>query len=371
MDFALTEDQQAIVELSNKMLSEVAHDDKLKALDREGTWFHARAWKELGSAALLGLSLDEEQGGSGFGMVELTLVARACGANVVPIPLVSSAFGAAWALANFADDDTRASLLTPLLAGESVVALAIEEPTSRDLLSPSVCATASGALTGAKTNVVAGMLASHAVVTASCPSGPALYLVALDGPGVTRAAQRNTDGTQCALVTFDAVAATLLSSDAGVLDVLKQRVQLGAAAEVLGVCDGAIALTAEFTRTRKQFGVPIGMFQAVKQRIADAYIARNALEVCVLRAAWQIANGEPAEQAVAQAAWWAAEAGHVVTTAAQHLHGGMGFDRDYPVHRYFLRAKRHEFSLGTAPELLEELGDIIAGQGPSASGATA
>ena len=78
------------------------------------------------------------------------------------------------------------------------------------------------------------------------------------------------------------------------------------------------------------------------------------------RAAWLLAEGSDASRELAVASWWAAEAGHVVTTAAQHLHGGMGFDRDYPIHRYFLRAKRLEFTLGSAPEHLAELGDQLA-----------
>lgn len=359
MDFALDEDQKSIDELVGKMLAELVTDDEIKKLERDGRWMHERAWSELANAALLGLSLPEEAGGSGFTVVELCNVARHCGRVVAPIPFVPATFGAAWALAHYGGSE-QAALLAGLLGGEAIVTVAIEEPTNRNLLLPTLTATADDKLIGTKTSVVAGMTASHAIVTATGPDGPSLFVVALDGPGVERESQLATDGTPMAMVSFDGARATALGGGANGVSDLVNRLRLGYAAEALGVCDRAIEITAEYTRTRKQFHVPIGTFQAVKQRIADAYIQRAALEVSVLRAAWLVANGRDADEEVNIAGWWACEAGHGVTTAAQHLHGGMGFDRDYPIHRYFLRAKRLEFTLGSAPEHLAELGDIFA-----------
>ncbi len=363
MQFALTEDQAAIDELAGKMLGEMVTDDSLKALDREVTWLHADAWAALADAQLLGLSIPEEAGGAGFGVVELTLLARNAGRVVAPMPLVPMIFGSAWVLASFGDERVRADVLTPLLAGKSFVALGLEEPNNRNLLAPITSASDGDKLTGAKTGVVMGAESAHAVVSAHGPAGPSLYLVSLDQDGVTQSAQRSTDGTPSTLIEFDGASSIELGGGLNALATLVERVRLGVCAETLGVCDTAISMTAEYTRTRKQFRVPIGMFQAVKQRIADAYIDRAALEVTTLKAACLLADGSDAGRAVSIASMWAADAGHRVVCAAQHLHGGMGFDRDYAIHRYFLRAKRLEYTFGSAPEHLAELGDRLADAG--------
>ncbi len=140
---------------------------------------------------------------------------------------------------------------------------------------------------------------------------------------------------------------------------LLERATVAMCALVLGVAREALILTAKYTTERKQFGAPIGSFQAVRQRAADAFVDLQCLEVSTWRAAWLLANERAATSEVHAAAYWAAEGGHRIVAAAQHLHGGMGFDRDYPLHRYFLTAKRWELSLGGAREHLQRLGELI------------
>jgi alkylation response protein AidB-like acyl-CoA dehydrogenase len=106
--------------------------------------------------------------------------------------------------------------------------------------------------------------------------------------------------------------------------------------------------------------VPIGTFQAVQQRAGDGYIDLAAIRSTFWQAAWRTANGETASREIAIAAFWAADGGHRIVSAAQHIHGGMGFDRDYPLHRNYLQFKQCEFALGGASALLAELGDLIA-----------
>ncbi|GAA0448783.1 hypothetical protein Aca07nite_79920 [Actinoplanes capillaceus] len=127
---------------------------------------------------------------------------------------------------------------------------------------------------------------------------------------------------------------------------------IGTAAHQLGVVERALEMTAEYARTRVQFGRPIGAFQAVSQRLADAWIDVEALRLAL----WQaVCRPEPAE--VATAGFWAAEAGHRVLHTAVHVHGGVGLDMDYPLHRYFLAAEANEFSLGGATAQLVTLAE--------------
>ena len=130
----------------------------------------------------------------------------------------------------------------------------------------------------------------------------------------------------------------------------------------------ALELTAEYARHREQFGRPIGSFQAVAQRLADAYIDVEAVWLTMWQAAWLLAAGPQDDPevaaAVATAKFWAADAGHRVAHTAVHVHGGMGIDTSYPVHRYFAAAKRAEFTLGGATAQLLRLGDLLAAEEP-------
>jgi alkylation response protein AidB-like acyl-CoA dehydrogenase len=130
----------------------------------------------------------------------------------------------------------------------------------------------------------------------------------------------------------------------------------------LGVAERALRMTAEYTTTRRQFDRPIATFQAVAQRAADAYIDVEAIRVATWHAAYRLSAGLPATEAVAIAKYFACEAGHRVVYAAQHLHGGIGFDLDYPLHRYYLWSKQIELTLGSAATHLARLGAELARQ---------
>ena len=115
---------------------------------------------------------------------------------------------------------------------------------------------------------------------------------------------------------------------------------------VAGACDAAVKLTATYTTEREQFGKPIATFQAVGQRAADAFIDAEAVRLTAWQAVWRLAEGLPATSEVAVAKYWADEGAQRVVHAAQHLHGGMGVDRDYPLHRYYLLVKHLALVLG-------------------------
>jgi len=127
------------------------------------------------------------------------------------------------------------------------------------------------------------------------------------------------------------------------------------------VIERALEMTAEYARSREQFGRPIGSFQAVAQRLADAYVDVEAVRLTMWQAAWLLSAGAPAEVAVATAKFWAAEAGHRVAHTAVHVHGGLGIDVSYPVHRYFTAAAHYEFALGGATAQLRRIGAVLAG----------
>jgi acyl-CoA dehydrogenase len=147
---------------------------------------------------------------------------------------------------------------------------------------------------------------------------------------------------------------------AHLLEWISERATTALCCVAVGVCEQALAMTSEYTKNRKQFDQPIAMFQAVGQRLADAYVDVEAIRLTTWQAAWRIAAGMPAVPQVAIAKFWAGAGGQRVVHTAQHLHGGMGVDRDYPLHRYFLYAKQLELTLGGTTTQLRKLGRIIA-----------
>ena len=130
-------------------------------------------------------------------------------------------------------------------------------------------------------------------------------------------------------------------------------------AVVAGVCEGALRATAAYVTEREQFGAKLGTFQAVGHRVADAYIDTEAIRLTALQAIWRLDAGLDADEQLMTAKFWAADGAQRVVHAAQHLHGGIGMDLDYPIHRYFRWAKVLELQLGGATPSLLRLGASI------------
>jgi alkylation response protein AidB-like acyl-CoA dehydrogenase len=215
--------------------------------------------------------------------------------------------------------------------------------------------------------VAAGQLAQVVLVPAELEGGAhAIFLLDPSQAGVRVTAQPTTSAQPEAKLELADVAlpASALLGREGQGEEIAEWIRLRATAAqcalAAGVCAEALRQTAEFTKTRKQFDQPIAMFQAVGHRAADAFIDTEAVRLTAWQACWRISENLPAEDQVAIAKFWAAEGGQRVVHAAQHLHGGIGVDREYPIHRYFLYAKQLELALGGATPQLVRLGRRIA-----------
>jgi alkylation response protein AidB-like acyl-CoA dehydrogenase len=145
---------------------------------------------------------------------------------------------------------------------------------------------------------------------------------------------------------------------------IAEHAAVGYCALQLGLVERALRLTADYLSQRVQFDRPLGSFQAVQQRAADAYIDVESIRATLWPAAWRLAQGRPGSEAVAVAKFFAAEAGQRVISAAQHLHGGIGVDMDYPLHRFTFWAKQVELALGGSTRQLARLGRAMAAAKP-------
>lgn len=356
MDFLFTTEQDEAAELAAAILKDRATSERMQAVEAEGDRFDRDLWRELGEAGLLSLALPEEYGGAGLGVIELCRVLVEVGRRVAPVPLATHG-ATGLVLAEVAGAD-HADLLTAAATGERVLSAAIAEPHAHLPECPTVTV-AEEKLSGTKTLVRAGMAADFLLVTATEGDTVGVHLVAADAAGVHREAQRTSDGDATALVTFSGAPATRVG-DAAIHDRLLQVLVVCAAAEQLGVTEGALRLTAAYSKEREQFKRPIGTFQAVAHRLADGYIDVLAQKLTLWQAMWRVHEGVEASTEVAVAKYWAADAGHRLAHTTTHVHGGVGIDLDGEAHRYFTAAKRFEFALGGATEQALRVGRSFA-----------
>jgi 3-oxocholest-4-en-26-oyl-CoA dehydrogenase beta subunit len=380
VDFGDTDAQQELTALSRRILIEGATPRRLAELEACGVRFDRPLWAELARAGILAAGLPESLDGAGLGLLEQCSVLTEIGRTVAPVPYLASIVLGAGALARFGTPDQQRRWAVPAGRGELVLAAALSEDDSDDPRAPAATAEPGPdgwLLSGVKTAVLAAPAARLMLVPATTPDGVAVFLAGpLDGVRVEE--QDVTGGVSAGRVTLDGVrlpAGRLLGGiGSQVTDWLVARGTVGLCALQLGVTERALELTAEYARTREQFGRPIGSFQAVAQRLADAYVDVEAIRLTMWQAAWQLAGAGDAAgpapdaaaadvtagPAIATAKFWAADAGHRVAHTAVHVHGGMGIATSYPLHRYFTAAKHNEFALGGATAQLRRLGAALA-----------
>jgi alkylation response protein AidB-like acyl-CoA dehydrogenase len=386
MDLTQSPDQAAIVELAARILGDRCTPEALAAAESAGDRFDAELWALLAQADLLGLCLPEVDGGGGYGVLEAALLCGEVGRTAAPVPLWSTLLLGALPLARHGSDAMRAEVLPRVADGSLVLTAAVvEDGSSLPPATPLTTATpdridrtggtggTGWSLSGTKHVVPSVHLAGSGVdvrvlVPARTGGGATtVFLVDPTAAGVTVTRGLGTDLEPLSTVSFDGVA---VGADAVVGDVdggtavVATITALGTAgicARQAGTCDAALRAAAAYTSEREQFGTKIATFQAVAHRLADAYIDTEAIRLTSIHAAWLLDEGRPADDALAVAKVWATEGAQRVVHGAQHVHGGIGVDTDYPLHRWFRAAKAAEHTLGTVHPHLVALGSRIVG----------
>jgi hypothetical protein len=372
VDLSLTEDQTALSDLLARILTDRCPPERLRELEAEADWFARDAWADLARSDLLGLCLPAADGGGGYGFLEAALMLEQVGRALAPVPLYATLVLGALPVAEFGSDEQRRALLDPVIAGDLVLTAALAE--AGDDLPPAVPATSARpsaeggwVLDGEKELVPAAHLAGRILVPASTGDGTTtVFLVdpATAGVAIERQVSTNLEPLGTVRLTGVRVGSDdvlgAVDGGAAIVGWITERAVAGLCALQAGVCEAALRLTATYTSEREQFGAKIATFQAVAQRAADAYIDTEAVRLTARQAAWRIDEGLDAADAVAVAKYWSAVGGQRVVHAAQHLHGGIGVDAGYPVHRCFRWAKHLELLLGGGTRHLVRLGAVLA-----------
>lgn len=363
MDFTFTEEQETVAKLAREIFERRATPERLTELEAGETRYDAALWSELAAADLLGTGLPEPVGGNGGGFLELGVLLAEVGFSVAPVPAYATLVLGADPIARHGSPEQQRRFLSGVVAGTRILSAALQEPGRSDPASPATKASRDGAnwrLDGSKELVPAAQLADTVLIPAATDDGEVgLFLLPTDARGVEIRPVPTTNREPHADVFLDG--ATVSADDRldGPIESLHTRALVGLCAIQLGVCERALRIAADYTSGREQFGRPIGSFQAVQQRLADAFIDVEAIRWTTWHAAWLIARGRPAadaERAARIAKFWAADAGARVAASAQQVHGGIGIDVTYPLHRYFLWAKHNELTLGSATAQLASIG---------------
>lgn len=368
MDLAFSPDQEALAALARDVFAGHVTTDRLKEVEAGPERFDRTLWAELARANLLGAGIAEEYGGIGGDIIEVNLLLEQGGAFVAPVPLWPALSLGALPLSRFGSADLKAVFLPRVASGQAVLSAALTEPAG-DPLRPAATATWEGdawRLEGVKSSVPAAHIAERVLVPARTGEETGVFLLDARAGGVVAEQQRGTSGEILTRLELDGAAvpeAEVLvepGSDPSALAWIVDVAMTGMCSLQVGLAERALKLTAEYVSEREQFGRPLATFQAVQQRAADCYIDVESMRWTMWQAAWRLSEGLPATEEVAIAKFWASDGGHRVLAAAQHLHGGIGVDIEYPLHRYTLTSKQLEMTLGGATQQLARLGDLMA-----------
>lgn len=353
MPLYLNDEQTMLRESAQQFVAEAAPVSHMRALRdaNDATGFSRDLWKQFAEMGFTGILIPESDGGLGLGHVEAGVVLEEIGRNLSPSPFLTTAVAAVAALKGTAQ---RERWFPGILSGETVAALAIDERAKHgDAIGMKAERSGNGfKLTGAKQFVAHGHVADLLIVaarTAGAPEdadGVTLFAVPKDAANLTSDPQRLADASLAARMTFDGVDvdadAVIGEVDGGraVLNALLGAGRTGAAAEMLGVGGGAMDMTVQYLKERKQFGVLIGSFQALQHRAAHLYSELEVARAAVLKAQQLLDAGDArADEAVSVAKAMAGMASTLAVQEGVQMHGGIGMTDEYDIGFYMKRGR--------------------------------
>jgi alkylation response protein AidB-like acyl-CoA dehydrogenase len=368
VSIAFTQEHDNLRESVRRFLEQRSSTSDIRRLMESQETYDPAVWQQMAQQmGLPGIAVPEEYGGSGYGIIEQIIILEEMGRALLCAPYFSSAILAATALAESGDEAARRELLPPIADGSTTATLAwVEKLGAWDTaahVDTSAVATAEGwSLSGRKTLVLDGTTAALLLVVAATSAGLSLFAVAADAAGLTVRPLKTLDSTRAfSSVEFDATPGRLIGADGAAGGVLERTLQVAAialAAEQIGTAERCLEISVDYAKLRKQYGRPIGSFQALKHRFVDLLLEIETAKSAVYHAAAAAADSDPELPLAASMA--KASASDAVVHAASEMiqfHGGIGFTWEHDAHLYFRRAKTTEQFLGS-PQLHRE---VVAG----------
>jgi len=367
MDLDFTPEQEMLRETVRGVCEKYSTVEIVRAMEDDPVGYPAELWKQLGELGLLGLTLPEEFGGAGFGMLDAVVVYEEFGRALAPTPHFVSSVLSASAILAAGSDEQKKKLLPAIASGEAIVTPAWLEPGNgygpKGVQVRAVQEGGEYRITGTKRHVHFAAAATHLLVVVRTGDGLAdvdLLLVDPKAAGVTLTQQMTLASDTQYRVDFADVrvpAANRLGGERSgwkTWDAVMHDGIILAAAQAIGGADRALEMTVQYSKEREQFGKPLGAFQALSHYMADGATAIDGGKTLVYEAAWARANGRPISRLAPMAKLFACDTYRDFTAVAEQIHGGMGFTVEYDIQLYFRRAKQLQLSWWDS-RYLEEL----------------
>ena len=359
MNFDFSDDQKSLKGEARKFLEAHSSTAKVrKVLDDDGKAYDEALWKAVAEQGWLGAAIPEVHGGLGLGYLELCVIAEELGRAVAPIPFASTVYMLAEAIMLAGSDEQKAELLPKIAAGEAIGALATSEGPGVTTAGTLQTTVTDGKLSGTKIPVTDGDIATVGMVLAKEGGKPGLYLVDLNGAGVTREAVKTLDPTRdAAKLVFDGAPAKRLGGAGEGMDLLEQILDRAAvllAFEQCGGADRCLEMAKDYALERYAFGRTIASYQAIKHKLADIYVKNELARSNSYYGAWALNTNAPELPVAASAARIAAsEAFWFASKENIQTHGGIGFTWEMDCHLFYRRSRQLSLVAG-APRVWKE-----------------
>lgn len=357
MDFELSEEQTMLRDTVRDLLTKTYDVEKLREVTDTDLGWSRTVWKQLADIGILGLTFAEADGGADAGPIEFSSVMTEFGRALAPEPYLDAVLVPGALITATADDATRSELLGGLAAGDLLIAFAHQEAGDRWPHAAIATTAAGDAVSGTKTLVGHGDCADKFIVSARAGDEIGLYLVDADAEGVAVTKYRTHDRRRGAQVTFtNAAAQRLGAGDArAAIAQAELTIQTAQCAEALGAMERALALTVDYLKTRKQFGVTLATFQTLIQRAADMYVSLELARSMSLYLTTALADGIADEVIASRAKLQISRSGRHIGQESIQMHGGIGMTAEYPVGHYVSRLTAIAHTLGDADAHLASL----------------
>lgn len=370
MNFGLSESQRILKENARKFFVNECPMTEVRRVMETGDAFDAGLYRKMAEQGFTGIIFPERYGGLGLGKVEMAVLLEEMGWALVPGPYFSSVLLAGAVIDASGSSAHKQRYLTPIAEGNARATLAVLESAASWNLDSVSMKLRGNKLDGEKLFVTDAAAADFLVVAVRDGNEPAIVVVDAKAPGITITALPAVDLTRKIYsVRFDNVEGEVLAKGhaAGVaLDAAMQVAATGLSAELTGGMQRGMEITVEYAKTRKQFGRPIGTYQAVQHQCADMYIWTESSRSAALYAAWMLDSGDSgAATAVSVAKMYASDAAREVASRTIQVHGGMGFTWENDCHLYYRRAKASEVMLGDATFHRDRIAQAVVDGAPA------
>ncbi len=374
MDLGLDEQQEMLKNFARDFLEKECPESLVRQMEEDEKGYSPDLWQKMAEQGWMGLTIPEQYGGAGMGLCELVVLLEEFGRALVPGPFISTVVLGATPIAEAGTEDQKKEFLPKVASGETILTLALTEPSAK-WSADGVAVTAkkdgdSYVLNGTKLFVPDAHISDYMVVVArtggSGEDGITLLLVDSKSPGIKFDVLKTIAADKQCEVVFENVkvpAANLLGQEGKGWPIVEQTEKVAtvaACAYLVGLSQMDFDVTLNYAKERVQFGRPIGSFQAIQHKLADAVIDVDGSRFITYKAAWSMAEGEPdADLMISMAKAWASDASRRVVAHGQQIHGGIGFTKEYKIQLYFRRQKWQELMWGDADYHREKVAQLM------------